>query len=61
MKTETVNRSAEEHVCVTQRCRQQCEDGQREGWGTWGWVKVGKGEEMGKSVIVSTVKIKLNK
>ena len=41
------------------RHRQQCGDNQTDGgWGGH-WREVGKGGEMGTSVIVSTIKIKL--
>ena len=37
---------AKKRICVAHRHKQQCGDGQREGWGR-GWVEVGKGGENG--------------
>ena len=45
-----------EHTCVTHGHRQQGDDGQREGGGGAG-RKWAKGEKMGTSAIVSTIKI----
>ena len=48
-----------EHSCITHRHREQCGDGRDRGVGT-GW-RCAKGGEIGTSVIVSAIKIKLEK
>ena len=52
---------AKEHMCITHGRRHQCGDGLREGGsGTgWRWAAGGGGGDLGTSVIVPTVKIKL--
>ena len=42
--------SAKEHICITHRHRQQCDDGLREGR-VEGWVEVSKRGENGTTVM----------
>ena len=46
------------YICIAHRCRQQCGNGQREEGVKGDGGRWAKGEKMGTSVIVQTIKIK---